>query len=112
MPPTEVPGLLTRLKERDLLLCDRNFCCLGFLLGILKRGASFLIREHALLSWQAAGKVRRLGRTEGGRLSEQRICIRGEEGQPVYLRRVVVELDKPTQDGDTLVAVLTGRPSG
>jgi len=54
--------------------------------------------------------VRRLGRTEGGRLREQRVLIRNDEGEAVYLRRVVVELDEPTRDGDAFVAVLSNLP--
>ena len=54
--------------------------------------------------------MRRLGRTEDGRLREQRICIYDDNGQPVYLRRVVVELDEPTEDGDTQIAVLSNLP--
>ena len=63
-----------------------------FLLGIIGRGGFFVIREHAHVPWETAGKLRRLGRTEGGRLREQRVCIRDDQGALVYLRRVVVDL--------------------
>jgi hypothetical protein len=35
---------------------------------------------------------------------------RNDEGELVYLRRVVVELDEPTRDGDSYVAVLCNLP--
>jgi hypothetical protein len=98
------------LNARDLVVADRNMCVRKFLLGILAKGGFFAIREHAQVQWESAGKLRRLGRTEGGRLREQRVSIRDDQGQLVYLRRVVVDLDEPTQDGDTSIAVLCNLP--
>jgi Transposase DDE domain len=102
--------VLASVLPRELYVADRNFCCKGFLLGLLTRGAFFAIREHANLDWQPAGKLRSRGRVEGGRLRERRVAIVDEEGQPVYLRRVVIELDEPTRDGEAEVAVLTNLP--
>ncbi len=99
--------VLQRLRAKDLLIADRNFCVRAFLLGIAAKGGFFVIREHAGLNWEAAGKLRRLGRTENGRIREQRICIHDDNGAPVYLRRVLVELDEPTEDGDPQIAVLS-----
>jgi hypothetical protein len=101
---------LGRLNAKDLVVADRNMCVRAFLLGIIAKGGFFAIREHAQVQWESAGKLRRLGRTEGGRLREQRVSIRNSEGELVYLRRVVVDLDEPTRDGDTYVAVLCNLP--
>src|SRR4051794_13601466 len=98
--------VIGRLNARDLVVADRNMCVRRFLLGIIGRGGFFAIREHAQVQWETAGKLRRLGRTEGGRLREQRVSIRDDEGELVCLRRVVVDLDEPTRDGDTFIAVL------
>lgn len=98
--------VIERLNAKDLVVADRNMCVRTFLLGIVAKGGFFAIREHAQVQWESAGKLRRLGRTEGGRLREQQVCIRNDKGEPVYLRRVVVDLDEPTRDGDTFVAVL------
>ena len=102
--------VLDTVLPRELYLADRNFCCKGFLLGLMKRGAFFAIREHANLNWQPAGKLRSRGRVEGGRVREQRVAILDEEGKPVYLRRVVLELDEATRDGETVVVVLCNLP--
>jgi len=107
---SRLDDVVERLRARDLLVADRNFCTRKFLLDLIARGCFFAVREHALLAWEPAGKVRRLGRTEGGRLREQRVLIRNDEGEAVYLRRVVVELDEPTRDGDAFVAVLSNLP--
>jgi hypothetical protein len=98
--------VLGRLNAKDLVVADRNMCVRSFLLGIIGRGGYFAIREHAQVQWESAGKLRRLGRTDGGRLREQRVSIRNDQGELVFLRRVIVELDEPTRDGDNYVAVL------
>src|SRR3954469_1659037 len=102
--------VLGRLNARDLVVADRNLCVRSFLLGIIAKGGFFAVREHAQVQWESAGKLRRLGRTEGGRLREQRVSTRDENGELAYLRRVVVDLDEPTQDGDTYIAVLCNLP--
>lgn len=102
--------VIGRLNAGDLVVADRNMCVRRFLLGILASGGFFAIREHAQVPWESAGKIRRLGRTEGGRLREQRVGVRNDQGELVYLRRVVVDLDKPTRDGDTSIAVLCNLP--
>jgi IS4 transposase len=102
--------VLGRLNARDLVVADRNMCVRTFLLGIIAKGGFFAVREHAQVQWESAGKFRRLGRTEGGRLREQRVSIRTDKGELVYLRRVVVELDEPTRDRDSYVAVLCNLP--
>jgi hypothetical protein len=102
--------VIGRLNARDLVVADRNMCVRKFLLGIIAQGGFFAIREHAQVPWESAGKIRRLGRTEGGKLREQRVSIRNDQGELVYLRRVTVELDEPTRDGDTYIAVLCNLP--
>jgi hypothetical protein len=102
--------VLAPVQPRELYVADRNFCTNGFLLGWLKRGAFFAIRLHANLNWQSKGKLRSRGRVQGGRVRELKIAIWDEEDQPVYLRRVVLELDEPLRDGKTEVVVLTNLP--
>lgn len=102
--------VLAAVRPRELYVADRNFCCKGFLLGLLRLGAFFAIRAHANLNWQPAGKLRSRGRIDGGRVREQRVAVLDEGGQPVYLRRVVVELDEPLRDGETEVVVLSNLP--
>ena len=102
--------VLATIRERDLWIADRNFCVQHFLLGIARKGGCFLIREHKGLTWQAAGKLRSRGHIEGARVREQRVSIRGDDGQPVYLRRVLLQLDKPTRAGETELALLSNLP--
>jgi IS4 transposase len=103
--------VVTRLNVRDLVIADRNFCVRQFLLAILAKGSFFAIREHKKLAWQMAGRLRERGRIEGARVREQRIRILNDEGKKVFLRRVLLDLDEPTRDGDKQLAVLTNLPA-
>ena len=48
-------AVIEELKERDLLIADRNFCTTKFLFGIALRLGYFVIRRHATtLSWEKA----------------------------------------------------------
>ena len=50
-------------------------------------------------------------RIEDARLHERRVSIRNDQNEAVFLRRVVLDLDEPTRDGDTPLAVLTNLPA-
>jgi IS4 transposase len=102
--------VLNKIRQRDVWMADRNFCVKWFLLAIARRLAFFIIREHEQLNYCIAGKLRRRGRIETGRVLEQPICLEDEEGKPVWLRRVVVQLDEPTRDGDQELALITNLP--
>jgi IS4 transposase len=104
--------LLTLVRPRDLWIEDRNFCTTGFVFGVVRRRASFVVRQHAgNLPWQFVGKRRSCGRIETGRVFEQTIRVTHEDGEVLFLRRVTVVLDRPTRDGDTEIHLLTNLPA-
>ena len=102
--------IVAKVKERDLWLADRNFCVRHFLLSIAGRLGFFVIREHANLNPKVLGKLHRRGRIASGRVSEQNIRIDGADGKSLILRRVVLELDEPTRDGETIITLVTNLP--
>jgi hypothetical protein len=99
------------VRRRDVWVADRNFCTVGFLLALRSRQAFFVVRQHAKLPCQVLGQRQAKGRCDTGRLSEQRVHLRAEEGKPVKLRRVTIVLDQPTRDGDTEIHILTNLPA-
>lgn len=99
-----------KLRERDLWLCDRNFCVKHFLLAIARANGFYIIREHEQLNYLVVNKLRRRGRVETGQVYEQSICLEDEGGKLWWLRRVVLVLDEPTRDGDQELALLTNLP--
>jgi hypothetical protein len=103
-------AIVAKVQERDLWLADRNFCVRHFLASIAGRIGFFVIREHANLNPKVLGKLHRRGRIDSGRVSQQSISIDGADGKGLILRRVVLELDEPTRDGETVITLVTNLP--
>lgn len=103
--------VLPSVKLKDLWIADRNFCTFGFLFGIRRKGASFLIRQHGQVKGQLVGRKQKVGRCETGMVYEQTIrLIDPETGEEVDFRRITVKLDKPTRDGDSELHLLSNVP--
>ena len=104
--------LLASVRPHDLWIEDRNFSTTGFVFGVVRRRASFVLRQHAgNLPWQFVGKRRSCGRIDTGRVFEQTIRVEHEDGEVLFLRRITVALDRPTRDGDTEIHILTDLPA-
>lgn len=108
---TLLPQVLETVSYRDLWVGDRNFCTTNFLFGIKKQRAYFAIRQHGQsLRFELIGKRKKIGPSETGVVYEQKMRIFDAEGNPMTLRRVTVELDQPTRDGDKEIHILTNLP--
>lgn len=101
--------VLQSARQGDLWMGDRNLCTLGFLFGLQQRQASFVIRQHKGLPYQPIEALREVGRSESGMVLEQTVILQQNE-YSMSLRRIVVQLDQPTRDGDTELAILTPLP--
>lgn len=97
--------LLDDLQPRDLIIGDRHFCIVSFLLGIIQRRGAFIIRQHGRLQGELQGQQQKIGRVENGVAYEQAIVVGGKT-----LRRVTVKLDEETRDGETEIHILTNLP--
>jgi hypothetical protein len=101
------------ISARDCILADRNFCTTGFMFGIRRRRAFFVIRQHAsTLSWELKGKRRLAGRDGRGRdIYEQAIRLTDPEtGEIFTARRITIALDKPGKNRETELHILTNLP--
>lgn len=107
---TTLPRVLADLQPRDVILADRLFCILPFLRATDEKGASFVIRQHGRFKGVLLGKRRKIGRTETGRVYEQAIQT-DASADALQMRRITVELDQPTRDGDDVIHVLTNLPA-
>jgi hypothetical protein len=103
-------GVLPLIQRRDLWIADRNLATLKFIFGLDDRCACFVLRQHGQLHGQLAGKRKAKGRCDTGFVFEQRIHVYRADGTMLVLRRITVELDKPTRDGDTEIHLLTNLP--
>ena len=102
--------VLAAVEPKDVYIADRNFCTLGFLIGIAKRDGFFVIRHHANMPVTSSGTLRHRGRTESGEVLEQAVTLKlGEE--TLVARRIVLRLDRPTRDGDTEMSIVTNLSS-
>jgi IS4 transposase len=99
--------VLEKVEPEDLWIEDRNFCTVGFILGVARRRGFVLVREHKGLPWQAISQLHYAGRTDRGRVYEQEVEINNEAGETRGLRRIVIRLNEPTRDGETEVTLLT-----
>jgi hypothetical protein len=90
---------------------DRNFCTTEFVFGIQQRQAYFIIRQHAgTLHWEELGPLTYCGRCATGAVYEQLVRLWTEDGREMVCRRIQLQLDQPTRDGDTELYLLTNLP--
>ena len=104
-----LPEVLDTVEASDLWIGDRNFCTTEFIFNIESKEAFFLVRQHQNLPWTAETKMVWVGHTDGGEVFEQ-IGVVSYEGKSCRCRRVVVQLERPTRDGETEIPLLTNLP--
>lgn len=116
---TLVPAALAAAGPGELWIGDRNFSTRPILTALVARGAAVLVREHGTQPHPTPlGARQQVGRGETGMVYEQAVEVptdpasdpTGAVGAVLRLRRVEVELDTPTTDGDTVVRLLTTLP--
>jgi hypothetical protein len=97
------------LEPGNLLMADRHFCLLQFFKDIAEAGAAFVIRQHGRFRGVLKGKRRKIGKTATGVVFEQEIWTT-ESGEQ-RMRRITIELYKPTKKGETEVHLLSNLPA-
>jgi hypothetical protein len=99
------------VRRGDVWVADRNFCTRGLIWAIFAREGCFVLRQHGGLTGESLGVRTFKGRCGTGRVYEQRLRLCNDQGEAKVVRRVTVELDKPTRDGDTEIHILTNLPA-
>lgn len=102
--------LLDQVQRGQCWIADRDYSTLDFLLGIKERKAYFVIRQHGVLQGEPVGRRRRVGRIATGVVYEQGLRLMDGKGRQMVVRRITVQLDEPTRDGDTEIHLLTNLP--
>jgi len=106
--------VLPTVEENDLWIADRNFCTTMFLFGLVVRKGCFVIRQHGstLSGKRLLGKRRRVKQCDTGMIYEQSMEIDNpDSGETMTVRRITIELDNATRDGDTVMHILTNLPA-
>lgn len=102
----------SQAQPGDLWIADRNFSTRRIFYGLHGRGCHFIVREHGSTpNPQALEQARHRGRIETGTVYEQAVEIEDDAGQRLRLRRVELQLDHPTEEGDTTIWILTNLPA-
>jgi hypothetical protein len=101
--------VLSTVKEGELWIGDRCMCTLGFLFGLMKRGANFVIREHKSMPSEVVSAMVSKGKIETGELFEQMVRLT-YQGESRLVRRIILKLFKPTRNGEKEIAILTMLP--
>lgn len=104
--------LLPRVRAKDLIVADRNFCTTRFVFGVAANQGYFLVREHATnVPWEAVSKLKKCGTTATGDVYEQTVRVTDPEtGATMDLRRIEVRLFEKTRDGERVLSLLTNLP--
>lgn len=107
-----VVPLLQQAHAGQLWIFDRNFSTSTVLTTLLRQGASVLVREHGRTpNPTPVTPLLRIGRSDTGVVFEQRVqLLLDGSSAPLELRRIELHLDKPTEDGDTVLRLLTNLP--
>jgi hypothetical protein len=98
------------VRPGEVWIADRMFCVWSWLEGVVRAGAYFVVRQHGQFSPEPLEDFRVVGRNASGLVSEQRVRACLPEGRWVEWRRICVQLDQPTRDGQREVFVLTNLP--
>lgn len=104
---TMLPELLETVEKADLWIADRNFCTLGFLFGLWSKRARFVIRQHGTLVGKPQGQPKLVGKTIHGEKVFEQLVVLTHQGGERTVRRITIQLRKPTRDGDTQLHILT-----
>ena len=108
-----IPQVLQLVEADQLWIEDRNFCTLGLLFGMARRGAAFVVRQHGQLPGELLGRAHRTGTTRSGPVYEQAMQVRDPaSGETMRIRRITIQLKVATRDGDTELHILSNVPSG
>lgn len=101
--------VLEMVEVRDLWIADRNFCTREFLEGIEDRKGRFIVRHHAGLSCTPLEPEVYIGKTESGKVYQQRVEVTGflAGSKPRKYRRIRIHLKRKNRDGDMDIFLLT-----
>jgi IS4 transposase len=102
--------VLATVEPDDVWIADRQFCTLKFLATIAAKRGFFVLRQHGTLKGQLRGRRVFQGEGPTGKVYEQAVDIHFE-GQAVRLRRITVELNQATREGDWCLHLLTNLPA-
>jgi IS4 transposase len=108
-----IAQVLHHVEADDLWIEDRHVCPLGLMCGMARRGAAFVVRQHGQWPGELLGRAKRTGTTRSGPVSAQALRVRDPHRDATrQRRRLTIQLQVPTRDGDTALHIRSNVPSG
>ena len=112
-----VQPLVASAQAGQLWIADRHFCTYAIVQGFSQAQACFIVREHSRhprLIGQ--GRWSEGLRIQTGRLREQAIEVQAihneaSQAQAAAWRRIEIELDTPTEAGETVIRLWSNLPA-
>jgi hypothetical protein len=106
-----ITQVLQHVRADQLWIEERNFCTLGLMFGMARRGAAFVVRQHGQVQGTLLGRPTRKGASRRGAVYEQAMCVQDpNSGETRRLRRLTLKLKAPSRDGDTALHLLSTVP--
>lgn len=107
-----LPVALEAAQEGELWIGDRLFCTASAIRLATERGAAVLFREHgAHPNPTSMGAKRKVGRVATGVVYEEPVELPAtKEASALTMRRIELQLDTSTTDGDKVIRLLTTLP--
>lgn len=103
-----VRAILAEAVPGNLFVADRHFCTTEILFSVIGHRAFFVIRQHENLRWRPLKQAWCVGRVASGEVREQSIEVEDtDSGACRRMRRIVLKLDTPTDEGDTEIVLLS-----
>jgi hypothetical protein len=63
------------------------------------------------LNYELLGERRKIGRCPTGMIYEQKMRLSNAKGETRDVRRITIELDKPTRNGEKVIHLITNLPA-
>lgn len=105
-------SLVVNAEAGELWIGDRNFCTFAIVSAWHQKAAAFVVREHACnAKLTVCSPLREQGSSETGVVHEQSVDFEGPDGSSLRLRRLEIHLNKPTEDGETIISLLSNLPA-
>jgi hypothetical protein len=106
-----IAQVLQHVGADQLWIEDRNFCTLGLMFGMARRGATFVVRQHGQLQGELLGRPTQKGASRSGPVYEQSMLVRDpNSGERLRVRRITIRLKELTRDGDSELHILSNVP--
>ena len=103
---------LANARPGEIYVADRGFSTSKIIAQLMDQQACFVIRENRQsLVYLSEEPQLACGTTDSGKLTEGNVCLHDRFSERSWkLRRIVLTLKKPTEDGDRELRLITNLP--